>query len=155
MVKTGIRYDGPVQLTAFTLLVAASLALGPARVDAGTKVVQARPTSFAPEVVFIEPGDTVSWENMMSHNTNSMGDEQGLIPEGAENWVSKLNQDYQREFQTEGVYIYKCDPHYSLGMVGAIVVGEPVNLEQVLNRAEGMAQRAARAAKDAVQERQG
>lgn len=140
----------------FTLMCAGIMAMFIAtQAQAKTHVVEARPTSFDPEVVFIEPGDTVAWKNMISHNTNSMGDEQGLIPEQAENWVSDLNQNYHRQFSVEGVYIYKCDPHYSLGMVGAIVVGKPHNLEAVVENAEGMATRAAKAAKEAIQKRQG
>lgn len=142
-----------MKLIALVLLSAACLTLGTNKVAAETHTVEARPTSFSPEVIFIEPGDTVAWENMTSHNTNSMGDEQGLIPQGAEDWASDLNQDYHRQFQTEGVYIYKCDPHYSLGMVGAIIVGKPVNLDKVMNRADGMAQRAAKAAQEAVNKR--
>jgi pseudoazurin len=31
----------------------------------------------------------------------------------------------------EGVYMYQCTPHLGMGMVGAIVVGQPTNLEAV------------------------
>ncbi len=37
----------------------------------------------------------------------------------------------------EGVYIYKCNPHYPNGMVAAIIVGKPVNIEQVQTNATG------------------
>jgi len=37
----------------------------------------------------------------------------------------------------EGVYIYKCNPHYPLGMVAAIIVGKPVNIKQVQANATG------------------
>ncbi len=30
-----------------------------------------------------------------------------------------------------GVYMYQCAPHVGMGMIGAIVVGEPANLEAV------------------------
>lgn len=142
-----------MKLTTLVMLSAACLTLGANKVGAETHTVEARPTSFSPEVIFIEPGDTVAWENMRSHNTNSMGDEQGLIPAGAEDWVSDMNRDYHRTFETEGVYIYKCDPHYSLGMVGAVIVGEPVNLDKVMKRADGMAQRTASAVQEAVKNR--
>ena len=31
----------------------------------------------------------------------------------------------------EGVYMYQCTPHLGMGMIGAIVVGGPANLETV------------------------
>jgi len=33
-------------------------------------------------------------------------------------------------FDKPGVYGYKCKPHYGMGMVGMIVVGEPTNADQ-------------------------
>jgi len=116
-----------------------------------THTVEARAVSFDPMVIKIQPGDTVAWTNMTGHNSNSMGDEQGLIPEGGKSWKSQIGQNYSVTLETEGVYIYKCDPHYAMGMVGAIIVGEPVNIDEVVNKASGMAKRAANAAKKAVE----
>ena len=65
---------------------------------------------------------------MSTHNTESL---EGLIPEGAEMWSSKMSENYSHTFTQEGIYIYKCVPHFGAGMGGAIIVGEPVNLEQI------------------------
>jgi len=102
--------------------------------SAKTHTVFGRATSFSPNILFINPGDTVQWENMIIHDSVSM---EGLIPEGAEPWVFKLGQNGAVTLTEEGVYIYKCNPHYPLGMVAAIIVGKPVNIEQVQANATG------------------
>lgn len=90
--------------------------------------VTAQGLQYSPLVVKIAPGDTVSWTNMSTHNTESL---EGLIPEGTEMWASQMSDNYSRTFTQEGIYIYKCTPHFGAGMGGAIIVGEPVNLEQI------------------------
>lgn len=106
----------------------------PAAVGAKTHTVNGRATSFSPNIIFINPGDTVQWENMTIHDSVSM---EGLIPEGAEPWTFKIGQNGAVTLTEEGVYIYKCNPHYPLGMVAAIIVGKPVNVEQVQANATG------------------
>lgn len=95
-----------------------------------THTVTAQGLIYNPLVVTIAPGDTVSWTNMSTHNTESI---EGLIPEGAEMWMSKMSDNYSRTFTVEGIYVYKCTPHFGAGMGGAIIVGNPVNLEELKN----------------------
>lgn len=99
-----------------------------------THTVFGQATSFSPNILFINPGDTVQWTNMTIHDSVSM---EGLIPEGAKSWKFKLGQNGAVTLTEEGVYIYKCNPHYPLGMVAAIIVGKPVNIEQIQTNATG------------------
>lgn len=101
--------------------------------------VTARSTAYDPVVLKINPGDTVSWTNMSGHNVHF---EKGNIPEGAEPWQSPLGDNVNRTFDKEGLYLYKCDPHFALGMVGALIVGTPDNVAQVEQNAQGMYKRA-------------
>lgn len=101
--------------------------------------VTARSTSFDPMVLKINPGDTVSWTNMSGHNVHF---EAGNIPEDAETWQTPIGNDVNRTFDKEGLYLYKCDPHFALGMVGALIVGTPDNVAQVEQNAQGMYKRA-------------
>lgn len=102
----------------------------PAPVSGGeVHVVTAQGLKYEPLVVMIQPGDMVAWENMPSHDTQSL---EGLIPEGAEAWHSPLGENYQRTFTVEGIYVYKCTPHIGAGMGGAIIVGKPVNLAAIM-----------------------
>ena len=97
-------------------------------------VVAAGATNFSPLHLFVQPGDTVKWTNMTIHDTQSMD---GLIPEGAEAWKSNIGQEYEVTLDKEGVYIYLCNPHYPNGMVGAIIVGEASNMDQIQANAKG------------------
>ncbi|MEX0828576.1 MAG: plastocyanin/azurin family copper-binding protein [Haliea sp.] len=108
--------------------------------------VQARATAFDPVALKIAPGDTIRWTNMSGHNTHF---EEGNIPEGVEPWRTDLGANVSHTFDNEGLYLYKCDPHFALGMVGAIIVGEPVNMDAVEKNAKGMYKRALIKAKKA------
>lgn len=113
-----------------------------------THTVNARATAFDPVAIRINPGDSVRWTNMGGHNVNF---EAGLIPEGAEPYTSSLGDNISRTYDREGIYLYKCDPHFAMGMVGAIIVGEPVNMEAIEENARGMYKRALSRAKAAIE----
>ena len=85
---------------------------------------------FVPSVLKIELGDTVKFiSKSKGHNTQS--DKKG-IPEGAENWKSKIGKDFEVTYTVEGTYGYYCTPHRGLGMVGLILVGDyKVNYDDV------------------------
>lgn len=93
-------------------------------------MVKALVTKFEPVVVFAQPGDTVTWTNMAGHDSVSLT---GMVPEGAEAWQSNMGENFTLTVQKEGAYVYKCSPHVSLGMLGAIVVGAtpPANLAAI------------------------
>jgi len=98
-------------------------------VMAENHVVSAAVTAFKPMVVKIAPGDTVSWENMNGHITETITE---YLPAGAEGWTSQMGENYQTEPLTvEGVYFYKCTPHWGAGMGGVIIVGNPTNMDDV------------------------
>jgi pseudoazurin len=91
-------------------------------------IVTAQGLKYSPLVINVAIGDTVSWENMSSHDTQSM---EGLIPAGAKAWHSAMGENYQHTFMVEGIYVYKCTPHFGAGMGGAVIVGNPVNLDEI------------------------
>ena len=82
---------------------------------------------------YLQPGDIVKFVNMTSHDAKTV---EGLIPEGAEHFDSGLGNNISVKFDVEGVYAYVCVPHIGFGMVGAIVVGEPVNIDQAMEYAK-------------------
>ena len=76
---------------------------------------------FSPEVLRIEPGDRVRFEALdKGHNSAS---KRGMLPEGAEPWNGAMDQEIEVAFTVEGTYGYICLPHYQMGMVGLILVG--------------------------------
>jgi pseudoazurin len=83
---------------------------------------------FEPAFVKIAPGDTVKFVSTdKGHNAESI---KGMLPEGAAPFVGKNNEDIAVKFEQEGIYGIKCLPHYGMGMVGMIVVGNPGNVDQ-------------------------
>jgi pseudoazurin len=86
--------------------------------------------AFEPAFLKIAPGDTVTWVAVdKTHNTESI---KTMVPEGAAEWKGKVNEEIKVTFTTEGIYGYKCTPHYPMGMVGVIQVGDSTaNLDAV------------------------
>ena len=54
-----------------------------------------------------------------------------MLPAGAEPWAGQLNNDISVTLDTEGVYVYQCDPHVMMAMIGVIQVGEAINMNEV------------------------
>jgi pseudoazurin len=80
---------------------------------------------FEPDFVRIAPGDTVKFvATDKSHNAEAI---KGMVPEGAELFKGKLNEEIVVTFDKEGVYGVKCAPHYGMGMVALIEVGNATN----------------------------
>ena len=50
-------------------------------------------------------------------------------------WAGQLSQDISVVLNTEGVYVYQCDPHLVMAMVGVIQVGEASNLDEIKQQA--------------------
>lgn len=81
---------------------------------------------FTPAFLHIAPGDTVRFVAQdKSHNAESIPE---LTPSGAAQFKGNLNSDVVVKFTRPGLYGYKCLPHFSMGMVGLVEVGQPVNL---------------------------
>ena len=89
--------------------------------EAGTMV-------FEPAFVKAEPGDTIHFiPTDKSHNVEAIKD---ILPEGVEVFKSKINEGYTLTVTEAGLYGVKCTPHFAMGMVALIQVGEaPANLD--------------------------
>ncbi|MDK1377635.1 MULTISPECIES: pseudoazurin [unclassified Sinorhizobium] len=83
---------------------------------------------FEPASLKIAAGDTVTFiPTDKGHNVETI---KGMLPDGAEALKSKVNENYKVTFTTPGVYGVKCTPHYGMGMVGVVQVGDmPANLD--------------------------
>lgn len=86
---------------------------------------EGQPMQFDPAFLKIEPGDTVKFvATDKGHNAETILE---MIPEGAETWKGKINEEITVTFNEEGIYGYKCMPHFAMGMVGIIQVGDDVS----------------------------
>ena len=83
---------------------------------------------FEPAIVYAQPGDTIHFvATDKGHNSAAV-----VVPDGAEEWKGKLSQDVAVTLDVPGLYSYKCTPHFGLGMVGLVAVGDfSINLEAV------------------------
>lgn len=91
---------------------------------------EGRAMQFEPAFLNVAPGDTVTFvATDKTHNTETIKD---AIPEDAETWKGKINEEVTVTLQAEGLYAYKCLPHQGMGMVGLIQVGDGIeNLDAV------------------------
>ncbi len=85
---------------------------------------------YAPDLIEVEPGTTVTWvAKQPGHNVEFI---RGGVPEGVDLFRSGIVPEISYTFETPGVYLYKCTPHYGLGMIGVVVVGgDTSNLDAV------------------------
>ena len=91
---------------------------------------------FEPAVIKISKGDTVHFKATdLAHNSVSID---GMVPDGAETWAGALSEEISVTLNTEGVYVYQCDPHVAMAMVGVIQVGDAVNMSEIKSAAEDL-----------------
>ena len=75
---------------------------------------------YSTEVAKVAIGDTITWlPASKGHNVHFIS-----APDGIELVKSKMNKDFSFTFEKEGIYLYQCTPHKSMGMIGLVVVGE-------------------------------
>lgn len=85
---------------------------------------------FEPAFIEAMPGDTVTFvATDASHNAETI---KSMLPAGAETFKGPFNKDFTITVTEEGVYGVKCAPHYSMGMIALISVGEPTNLAEAM-----------------------
>jgi pseudoazurin len=75
---------------------------------------------FEPALVVAQPGDTIRFvPTDRGHNSTSV-----VVPDGAKEWKGKLSEEISVTLDAPGLYAYKCTPHFGLGMVGLIAIGD-------------------------------
>ncbi|GGB02651.1 pseudoazurin [Brucella endophytica] len=82
---------------------------------------------FEPDFIKAAPGDTIKFvPTDKGHNAEII---KGMLPDGAEAFKGKTNEEVTVTLTKEGLYGVKCLPHYGMGMVALIQVGAPTNLD--------------------------
>ncbi|MTI02075.1 pseudoazurin [Roseibium sp. RKSG952] len=77
---------------------------------------------FEPAFIQAAPGDTIKFiASDKGHNAETA---KGMLPDGAEPFKGKINEEIEVTLDTEGVYGVICKPHYAMGMVMTIAVGD-------------------------------
>ncbi|MDO1559530.1 pseudoazurin [Brevundimonas sp. 2R-24] len=77
---------------------------------------------FVPAVVRARPGDTIRYvPTNPGHNAETIA---GMLPPGVQVTRGAMGREYVLQVTRPGVYGVKCAPHYGMGMVGLVVVGD-------------------------------
>lgn len=77
---------------------------------------------FEPAQVTLAPGDSIRFLAAdKGHNAETI---EGMLPEGATAFAGKINEELTVTFDQPGVYGVRCKPHFAMGMVMVIAVGE-------------------------------
>ncbi len=124
--------DQPKEESKFIVTTNAEVRNGVYQVKMLNKGANGEKMVFEPILLKINKGDKVTFipvdKGHMSQ-TISKG-----IPLGAAEFESKVNEEYTQTFNTPGVHAIKCNPHFTMGMVAMVVVGDnPENISQMEN----------------------
>ena len=77
---------------------------------------------YEPDFLRIQPGDSVKFlATDPSHNAYLIKE---FMPEGAEHWKGGIDEEIEVTLTVAGHYGVKCSPHYQMGMVMLITVGD-------------------------------
>ena len=77
---------------------------------------------FEPSFVLAAAGDCIKFTpTSKGHNAETI---KKMIPNGAKKFKSKMNKELIVQLDVEGLYGIKCKPHYQMGMIALIQVGE-------------------------------
>ena len=84
---------------------------------------------YEPAFLKVEPGDTVVFVPAdKTHNAETI---KGMAPAGSQSFKGKINEQIAVTLDAPGLYGVKCLPHYAMGMVALIQVGDdPANLAE-------------------------
>ena len=89
---------------------------------------------FEPAFVKAAVGDTVTFlPTDKGHNAESIKE---MTPEGAELFKSGMNKEVTVTYTVPGVYGVKCAPHFAMGMVMLVVVGDDTSNLEALKAAK-------------------
>ncbi|QIL73779.1 pseudoazurin (plasmid) [Diaphorobacter sp. HDW4B] len=78
--------------------------------------------AYEPELLKLSPGDKVKF--LASSNGHDAVSIAGMAPAGAQPFKGKINEEIEVTLTEPGIYGIKCLPHYAMGMVMLIQVGE-------------------------------
>ena len=100
--------------------------------DAATLTVVNSNTTFSPDEIQINPGDTVIFNLGSQHNVVEVSEETWNANGNTSNGGFTLDfGGGELVLNTPGTYYYVCEPHASLGMKGIIVVASVTAMSEI------------------------
>ena len=125
----------PLKTRIITVLSLALCATSAYAADIQIKMLDSSPTegmlAFEPGFVKANVNDTIVFSpGNAGHNSRSL-----FAPSGAQPWKSPFDKEFRVKLEKEGIYLYACDAHKDMGMVGVVQVGKAINLEEARKKA--------------------
>lgn len=125
-------------------LAAAPIAFGLAATPALAETIEVRMLNrgengvmvFEPDYVELKPGDSIKFR--VGHKSHNAASIDGMVPDGYAGFKGQINEEIEVTFDTPGFYGIKCSPHFAMGMVMLIKVGQ-VELTEAFRKAEAPA----------------
>lgn len=78
--------------------------------------------TYEPEFLQFKPGDKVKF--LASSSGHDAASIPGMAPAGAKPFKGKINEEIEVSFDAPGLYGVQCLPHYAMGMVMLVQVGD-------------------------------
>jgi pseudoazurin len=83
---------------------------------------------FEPALVKLAIGDSIRFvATDKGHNAETV---EGMLPEGAVPFEGKINEELTVAFDQPGLYGVRCKPHFAMGMVMVIAVGDDATVPE-------------------------
>ena len=77
---------------------------------------------YEPDYIRLNPGDTIKFiATHVTHNAATMPE---MLPDGARPFKGRINEEIEVTFTEPGFYGIQCIPHYAMGMVMLVQVGD-------------------------------
>lgn len=77
---------------------------------------------YEPDFLRLRPGDRIRF--LATHATHNAASMPEMLPAGAAPFKGNINEEIEVTFTEAGLYGIKCVPHYAMGMVMLVQVGE-------------------------------
>jgi pseudoazurin len=118
-------------------LVAALVAIAPAAAETFTVEMRNRGEKgsmvFEPDFLALKPGDSIKF--IATHKSHNAASIDGMVPDGYAGFKGKINEEIEVTFDQPGFYGIKCSPHFGMGMVMLVKVGE-AELTEAIRKVE-------------------
>jgi plastocyanin len=112
-------------------LLAGLAMLVPIAAEADMIEVRTVGVKFVPDIIHARVGDVIAFRDMPTHFVETV---EGMWPEGAPKMLSVMGADYDYPLVREGLYVFKCPPHWGARMGGVIQVCPIEGLDGTLEK---------------------
>ena len=93
---------------------------------------------YEPPAIWIDPGTTVVWEWTGEGGSHDVSADSGPADLSSD-LTDEAGFTYEHTFEEEGITTYYCSPHITVGMKGAVAVGDDIPTIEIADDADEVA----------------